>query len=56
MKQSECLTYVIMAGVSAIVHFVLGASAHESVAYAFRFIAICTILSAAWDVIERLRR
>lgn len=55
MKQSDCLAFVIMAAVCAIAHFALGASAHESGAYAFRFIGICTILRAGCDLIERLR-
>lgn len=56
MKQSDCLAFVIMAVVCGIVRFALGAASHESAAYAFRFIGLCTILRAGCDLIERLRR
>ncbi len=56
MKRSDCLEFVILAIVCATVHFMLGGSARDSFAYAFRFIAICTFLRAGCDLIERLRR
>ncbi len=56
MKQSDSLDFVIVAVVCAIVHFLLGGSAHESLAHAFRFLGICVVLRAAFDVIDWLRR
>ncbi|MES3107408.1 hypothetical protein [Sphingomonas aurantiaca] len=56
MKRSDCLEFVIMAVVCAMVHFMMGGSARESSAYAFRFIVICAVFRAGCDLIERLRR
>ncbi len=56
MKRSDCLEFVIIAVACGIVHFMMGGSAVESCAKAFRLIGICTILRAACDLIERLRR
>jgi hypothetical protein len=56
MKHSDCLEFVIIGAVCAMVHFLLGGSAHEACTDGFRLIGICTILRAACDLIEQLRR